>query len=91
MSDFELTDLDYLRRSRSYFIGLVHQQDDEIDRIRELMRKMAVAVRSVQAEHTRVVTAYGTWCRICSPQDGSWPCVARMELDAVLPPEEERG
>jgi hypothetical protein len=58
-------------------------------RVASRLAELEGAIRSVQAEHTRVVTAYGTWCRICSPQDGSWPCVVRMELDAVLPPEEQ--
>ncbi len=77
--------LEEMRTSRSYFVRLAQERNDEIDLLRARVAELESAIRAVQWEHAKVVTAHGTWCRICSPQDGSWPCVARMELDAVLP------
>ena len=57
-------------------------------RVAELER----AIRLVQDMHVPEISGYEAHCHICSPQDGSWPCLVRMELDAVLlPPEEEQG
>lgn len=52
--------------------------------------ELEAAIRAVQGEHYEERPSTYLGCRICSPQDGHWPCLVRMELDAVLPPE-ERG
>ena len=66
--------------------------EDEIDRLTARVAELEAAIRTVQGEHRPERQGAGlNWCRICAPQDGSWPCLVRMELDAVLPPEEEQG
>ena len=51
--------------------------------LNDLVWELEDAIRRVQAEHRPDGVGH---CRICSPQDGSWPCVTRAELDAVVSP-----
>ena len=54
------------------------------DELQARVATLESAIRSVQSEH-RPDGAGG--CRVCSP----WRCLVWLELDAVLPPEEEQG
>ena len=81
--------LEEMRQSRSYFVQLAQERNDEIDRLRARVAELEYAIRSVQREHRKMPLARG--CDICAPQDEGWPCLTRNELDAVLPPEGEQG
>ena len=70
---------------------VVGPQLDKIDRLRARVAELEAAIRLVQDMHVPEISGYEAHCHICSPRDGDWPCLVRMELDAVvLPPEEEQ-
>ncbi|MDA8332760.1 MAG: hypothetical protein M0027_16440 [Candidatus Dormibacteraeota bacterium] len=80
---------DELRQSLLYYAKLAQERDDEIDRLRERVAELEAAIRAVQAEHVQDEWVCRSFCRICSRKYGLWPCLTRVDLDAVLPPEEQ--
>jgi len=58
---------------------------ENVELLAEVERLRAV-VRQVLEHHTPYPMAKGapTWCIVCAPVDGRWPCVTAMIALAVL-------
>lgn len=74
-----------MRASGKYFLRLAQEKNNEVLNLKARVVDLELAIGAVQREHAQAGRAIEA-CKICSPQDKSWPCVTRLHLDAVLPP-----
>ena len=60
----------------------VDAADAYLARVEELEK----GLRAILADHNPYPVRPGgrTWCIVCSPQDGNWPCVTVLEARAAL-------
>ena len=77
-----------LESERELALDLDSDNQEEVGMLHARVAELEGAIRAVQGNHWELkLGAKG--CSTCAPQDGGWPCLVRLALDAVLPPEKQ--